>query len=279
MPVNRKPRVRFRTPGDAVQEDYGVAGANGLDVHAVNAIHRQMRIVVPALSLLIVAIVAAVALAQDPAPEPTTTPVATATTTPAPSVTPAVTLDTSASPDLSEVIWHHSKALGKPAYHGRLVDGVKLPELGEDFFSWDPIYNRIPDREWRRYGTDRLIRMLLTVIHAYRTADDSAPRVGIMDLSRTHGGAFGRNFGGLGHASHQNGLDADVMYPRRDGQESRATKPSDVDQKRAQELLDLFVQAGAVKVFVGPHLKHLHGPKNVVVPLIYHDDHMHVRIR
>ena len=35
----------------------------------------------------------------------------------------------------------------------------------------------------------------------------------------------------------------------------------------------------AVKVFVGPHLHHLHGPKNVVVPLIYHDDHMHVRIR
>jgi hypothetical protein len=33
-----------------------------------------------------------------------------------------------------------------------------------------------------------------------------------------------------------------------------------------------------VKVFVGPHL-HLQGPRNVVVPLVYHDDHMHVRIR
>ena len=33
-----------------------------------------------------------------------------------------------------------------------------------------------------------------------------------------------------------------------------------------------------MKVFVGPHLN-LKGPKNVVVPLIYHDDHLHVRIR
>src|SRR4051812_37025729 len=237
-----------------------------------------MRVAVPALSVLLLAMLVAVAFAQDPGQEPTPppaapTPVATATSTPAPTVDPGT------PPDFAEVVFHHSKALGKPAYKGRLVDGTQLPELGEDFFTWDPVLNRIPNREWRRWGTDRLIRTLLTVIHAYRTADDSAPRIGIMDLSRTHGGAFGRNFGGLGHASHQNGLDADVLYPRKDGTEARATKPSEVDQQRAQELLDLFVQAGAVKVFVGPHLKHLHGPKNVVVPLIYHDDHMHVRIR
>ena len=235
-----------------------------------------MRIVVPALSVLLVAVVAAVAFAQDPGPEPAApTPTATATAV----LTPAPPVDPGASPDDAEVVWHHSKALGKPFSKGRLVDGVQLPELGEDFFTWDPIYNRIPNREWRRWGTDRLIRTLLKVIHDYRTAHDSAQRVGIMDLSRTHGGKFGRNFGGLGHASHQNGLDADVLYPRKDGTEGRATKPSEVDQKAAQELLDDFVAAGAVKVFVGPHLRHLHGPKNVVVPLIYHDDHMHVRIR
>jgi hypothetical protein len=233
-----------------------------------------MRVVVPALSVLLVTVVVAVAFAQDPGLEP-----AAPTPTPTPVLTPAPTVDPGAPPDYAEVVWHHSKALGKPFSKGRLVDGVQLPELGEDFFSWDPIYNRIPDREWRRWGTDRLIRTLLKVIHDYRTAHDSAQRVGIMDLSRTHGGKFGRNFGGLGHSSHQNGLDADVLYPRKDGQEARATTPSEVDQKAAQELLDGFVAAGAVKVFVGPHLHHLHGPKNVVVPLVYHDDHMHVRIR
>ena len=62
---------------------------------------------------------------------------------------------------------------------------------GADFFTWDPILHRQPDRDWRRWGTDRLIRTLLTVIHEYRTAHDSAPRIGIMDLSRPQGGFFG----------------------------------------------------------------------------------------
>ena len=183
------------------------------------------------------------------------------------------------TPDLNAVQWHASRALGEPFSHGRLVGGVQLPALGADYFTWDPVYNRIPNRGRRRWGTDRLVRTLLTVIDQYRAERSSAQRVGIMDLSREYGGPFGREYGGLGHASHQNGLDADVLYPRKDGQEARATKPSEVDQAAAQDLLDRFVAAGAVKVFVGPHLHDLHGPKNVVVPLIYHDDHMHVRIR
>ena len=32
-----------------------------------------------------------------------------------------------------------------PARKGRLRDGVQLPELGEDFFTWDPIHNRDPE--------------------------------------------------------------------------------------------------------------------------------------
>jgi murein endopeptidase len=98
------------------------------------------------------------------------------------------------------------------------------------------------------------------------------------DLSRPHGGNFGKQFGGLGHASHQNGLDADVYYPRRDHRLRRAERPDLVDQRAAQELADLFVRAGAQYVFVGPHLD-LHGPQKVVMPLVHHDDHLHVRIR
>jgi murein endopeptidase len=190
--------------------------------------------------------------------------------TPTPTATPA---------DFALVHWHHSVALGEPYAHGRLVNGTQLPPLGQDFFTWDPVYNRIPNRGWRRWGTDRLIRTLLTVIADYRATVSTAQRVGIMDLSRPHGGPFGREFGGLGHASHQNGLDADVLYPLEDGREARATTPAEVDQHAAQELIDRFLAAGAVKIFVGPHLHDLHGPKGVVVPLIHHDDHMHVRIR
>ena len=44
-------------------------------------------------------------------------------------------------------------------------------------------------------------------------------------------------FGGLGHVSHQNGLDADVYYPRMDGLERRPYRPSQVDRALAQDLL------------------------------------------
>jgi murein endopeptidase len=223
---------------------------------------------IAALALAVTLALAAAALArpiQGPLPPlPTATPTVTPTPTPA---------------DFALVTWHHSRALGKPFAHGRLVNGTQLPPLGQDFFTWDPVYNQIPNRGWRRWGTDRLIRVLLTVISDYRATVSTAQRVGIMDLSREHGGFFGREYGGLGHASHQNGLDADVLYPRKDGLEARATQPSEVDQHAAQELIDRFLAAGAVKIFVGPHLHQLHGPRNVVVPLIYHDDHMHVRIR
>ena len=74
------------------------------------------------------------------------------------------------------------------------------------------------------------------------------------------------------------GLDADILYPRKDGSEERPFKPSQVDRELAQDLVDRFVAAGAVKVFVGPRLN-LKGPRNVVVPLIHHNDHLHVRIR
>ena len=234
-----------------------------------------VRFVVLALALLLgAAALARAAPLRDPVPVPppipSPTPVASAT--PAPSPVPA-----GLPPDFAEIVWHRSRALGLPYLKGRLVDGVRLPELGEDFFTWDPVFDRIPNRSWRRWGTDRLIRTLLEVIHAYRTDHDGVARVGIMDLSRTHGGEFGRRFGGLGHASHQNGLDADVLYPRLDGLELRAPKPSLVDRRLAQDLVDRFVAAGAQKIFVGPHL-HLHGPRKVVVALAYHDDHMHVRI-
>ena len=175
------------------------------------------------------------------------------------------------------IAWRHSRAIGEP-YDGRLVDGVQLPAEGHDFWTYDWGLRVSPNRPWRRWGTDRLVRTLLDVIADYRAAYPEAPRVGIADLSRRHGGKFGKNFGGLGHSSHQNGLDADVLYPRVDGLERRAGSPAIVDQRLSQALVDRFVDAGAVYVFTGPRL-HLRGPRKIVVKLAHHDDHMHVRIR
>jgi murein endopeptidase len=172
--------------------------------------------------------------------------------------------------------WRQSRSLGVP-WDGRLVRGVQLPAEGEHYFTWDPVKKRVPNRPWRRWGNDRLLRMLLRVLDEYAVAHPDAPRVGIGDLSRPHGGVFDERFGGRGHASHQNGLDVDVYYPRRDGQELRAARPAQVERVLSQDLVTRFVRAGAVKVFVGPRVG-LHGPRRKVEPLIYHDDHMHVRI-
>ena len=147
--------------------------------------------------LLIVGLVlaaAAMAFAQEPEPAPAPTPTPEATPTVAVTLTPTFTDPVDqpgVPPDFAAVQWRTSQSKGSWARKGRLVRGVMLPELGEDFFTWDPIKNQIPNREWRRYGTDRLIRTVLTVIHEFRTEHDSAQRIGIMDLSRTHGGKFG----------------------------------------------------------------------------------------
>jgi len=128
------------------------------------------------------------------------------------------------------IVWHRSRATGLP-YAGRLVGGVRLPREGVHFFTWDPVLHRSPDRPWRRYGTDRLVRTLLAAIGAYAAAHPHAPRVGIGDLSRPHGGDFGPEFGGIGHASHQNGLDADVYYPRLDRRERAPRRVSQIDHR------------------------------------------------
>src|SRR5919109_267519 len=175
------------------------------------------------------------------------------------------------------VRWRRSRAVGLP-FAGRLVRGVRLPPQGRDFFTWDPVRKRSPNRHWRRWGHDRLIRTALRVLRSFRAAHPEAPRVTIGDLSRPRGGDFGIRFGGIGHASHQNGLDIDLYYPRLDRRERAPRRASQVDRRLSQDLVTRFVRAGAQYLFVGPSLG-LRGPGRIVQPLRYHDDHLHVRLR
>jgi murein endopeptidase len=173
-------------------------------------------------------------------------------------------------PDNS-IRWQSSRALGNTAA-GRLVRGVQLPPGGPTFFTWDPLLHRQPDRAWRRWGTDRLIRIVLRVVATYAASNPRAPRVGIGDLSKPHGGWFGPR-----HASHQNGLDVDVYYPRLDRRERPPVRVRQIDFRLSQALVDLFVRAGAERIFVGPNTG-LRGPEAVVQVLGGHDNHLHVRI-
>jgi len=180
------------------------------------------------------------------------------------------------APETPQPDAQRSVAVGKP-WHGRLEHGVQLPAAGPDFVTWDPVLHQSPNRDWRRWGTEALVVLLDRVTREYREAHSDVPPVLIADLSRPQGGPFGPRYGGLGHASHQNGLDADVMYPRRDRTLRAATRPSEVDRALAQDLVDRFRAAGAVRLFVGLHL-HLRGPRRIVMAIPHHDDHVHVRI-
>jgi hypothetical protein len=180
-------------------------------------------------------------------------------------------------PPEAAIAWRRSRAVGKPN-HGRLLGGVELPAAGTLFVTVDPVTGTSPNRAWRRYGTDRLLRVLLRVAEEHAAAHPGAARLVIGDLSRPHGGRFGPEYGGDGHRSHQNGLDADVYYPRRDGLERVPRRVGQVDRRLAQELVNRFVRAGAQYVFVGPRTG-LRGPAKVVMTLANHDDHLHVRIR
>jgi murein endopeptidase len=175
-----------------------------------------------------------------------------------------------------QVHWHHSTAVGSHAA-GRLEHGVRLPAEGRTFFTWDPVLRRSPNRPWRRWGTDRLVRVVLHVARDFHAAHPRAPRMAVGDLSRPRGGDFGPRFGYIGHVSHQNGLDVDVYYPRADGRELAPRYASEINRALSQELVNRFLAAGAEVIFVGPNTG-LGGPPDRVQALTHHDNHLHVRL-
>jgi murein endopeptidase len=182
-----------------------------------------------------------------------------------------------AEPPQPRVEWRDSTAIGQPEA-GRLIEGVRLPAEGRTYFTWDPVLKRSPNRDWRRWGTDELVRTTLRIVREFERRHPDAPRVGIGDLSLPRGGYFGPEVsGGIGHATHQNGLDVDIYYPRLDRRERPPRTVDQVDLVLAQELVDLFVEAGATTIYTGPNLP-LRGPPGVVTPLVNHDNHLHARI-
>ena len=225
--------------------------------------------------LLFLALLVAGSVVPLPAGETHADPVAARFDRPRSSLqtTRLVSLDEAPPP---AVRWRRSRVVGGPG-GGRLERGVLLPYEGEHHFTYDGVLRRKPNRAWRRWGSDKLIRMLLGVLDRYATLYPDAPRVGVGDLSRPGGGPFGPEYGGIGHMTHQNGLDVDVYYPRKDRREEEPQAVEQIDRDLAQALVDLFVAAGAQTIFVGEHTR-LRGPRRVVRELVHHDDHLHIRI-
>jgi murein endopeptidase len=174
------------------------------------------------------------------------------------------------------VRFRDSVAVGLP-HAGELIRSTRLPAFGDTFRTWDPVQRRVPSRAARRHATPELVRMVLGVARRYARAEPRALPMLVGDLSRTRGGDFGRDGRFPGHVSHQNGLDADIYYPRVDRRQSDPTRVAQVDRRRSQRLVNLFVAAGANLVLVGQNVG-LTGPPGIVQPYPGHDNHLHVRI-
>ena len=128
----------------------------------------------------------------------------------------------------------------------------------------------MPNLGYRLYGNEHTIRTIISVFAAYRDAHPRAPQLVVGDISFRNGGTMDQ------HASHQNGLDVDIYYPRLDRHLSAPIATSQIDHHLAQDLLNRFVAAGAQMIFVG-YAAGLHGPGDVVIPYPNHENHMHVR--
>jgi len=118
-----------------------------------------------------------------------------------------------------------SISVGRPGRGGHLIDGVRLPDRGEGFFTRDVWKTR-----GNRYGTDELVDLLTGV--ARRMSIRVKQRLVVADLS-AHGGGDVRTW----HRSHQSGRDVDLLYYMRD----RDGKPMEPDA------MHVFDGAGTAK--------------------------------
>jgi len=126
----------------------------------------------------------------------------------------------------------------------------------------------------RGCGTRGAVRVAEDFVRAH----PRAPRLAVGDLSRPHGGRFGARYSSrLLHASHQNALDVDIYYPRRDRRERAPSAVDDIALELSQDLVDRCVRAGAQLVLVGPNSS-LSWPRRIVQALRRHDNHLHVRL-
>ncbi len=194
-------------------------------------------------------------------------------------------------------------SVGRPGRGGRIIDGVRIPDRGDGFFTRDTWRSR-----GNRYGTDELVDLLTAV--SRRMASKFKQRLVVADLS-AHGGGEVRTW----HRSHQSGRDVDLLYYLRDregkaveadamrvvGQDGVAKDGSGlkVDVPRTWQLVrDLLTAPEAtvqyifmfkpIAAMLVAHARSLGEPELLIAKAeramrqpgdsARHDDHMHVRV-
>jgi penicillin-insensitive murein endopeptidase len=243
----------------------------------------------------------------SPSPEPSTVPTPTprpsVSPSPSPSPAPVVTTPVPApkpSPVPDVPSRPRDQAIGMAA-NGHLENGSSL----QDALKADPalpIHLIYPERK-RFYGTYELIQDLQKMAK-YLSQDVPGNKLTIGDISQKTGGKLVNS----SHKSHQNGLDADVSYPRTDSNTPTfiglvKSDGSISPLMRMQEVYKLFEYAHVTlqavdRIFVDAHIKKAlcemakkeglldeHGKGRAMEVLRRlriepgHDNHFHLRIR
>jgi len=160
--------------------------------------------------------------------------------------------------------------------NGYLVNGASLPPYG-------PGYYYFPGADPK--GTDNWACEDWVILHIqnvgvqWERVRGERPRIGIGDISwYKHPRKAGKQGGPFQmHRTHQNGLDIDVRYIRKDKREA----PLDLifsrqhyDQQATQEVINLFIESGASLILVNTRA-------NITGPGVHavsdHSNHFHVR--
>jgi murein endopeptidase len=172
-----------------------------------------------------------------------------------------------ARPGLPDCHRHPSRSIGSPG-HGRLIDGVLFPASGPDHFAWNFRTQRIGGSDRTRWGNCRVVRAVLLGLAAYHARNPGAPPVAVGDMGLRRGGPID------GHATHQNGRQIDLYYPRRDRRLREPSRVAQVDLRLSRELVGAMLRAGAYRVLIGPHIRIATSARVTRWP--NHDDHLHV---
>lgn len=178
--------------------------------------------------------------------------------------------------------------------HGKIEGASVLPEQGVGFVG-------LFRQRARYFGSQGLVEILQSVAAELAALFPFGERLQIGDLSGEQGGFIS------GHASHQNGLDADIAYFRTDYQEQpkgvegfpmyfvkKGKITPEFDLERNFVLLDAFMKTGrANRLFVDPVIKQAmcqHAKttnrwetsasllRHIRPLAAYHANHVHVRL-
>lgn len=125
-----------------------------------------------------------------------------------------------------------SRSVGKP-FGGSLPEGVNLPDNGEGY-KHSPGGDPVDSDDWS------VLAMVQCVEAVGQRLRPQGRELGVTNLSKRGGGRF------VPHKSHQNGVDADMRYPRLDKKNLPLDLKRDPDRYNRDATLALFKLFGEI---------------------------------